>query len=101
GPGAAAGVVEAGRLERGAPRSLFRRLLRRARPTDLRASAMAAVLDRTFGHVLFADQISDRFVVEARPAGGHGTIGAVRVPLIAIRGLGPEAAQHILAVRAA
>ena len=32
---------------------------------------------------------------------GRGVVGSVRVPLTAIRGLGPEAAQHILAVRAA
>jgi DNA polymerase III alpha subunit len=51
---------------------------------------------------------SDRFMVEdSSPAlmeaqdKGRGTVGAIRVPLTAIRGLGPGAAQHILAVRAA
>src|SRR6266849_8458371 len=49
---------------------------------------------------------SDRFAVEdSSPAlmeaqdKGRGTVGAIRVPLTAIRGLGPEAAQHVLAVR--
>jgi DNA polymerase-3 subunit alpha len=32
---------------------------------------------------------------------GRGVVGAIRVPLTAIRGLGPEAAQHIVAVRTA
>jgi len=51
---------------------------------------------------------SDRFdVADSSPAlldaqhKGRGTVGAIRVPLVAIRGLGPQAAQHILAVRAA
>jgi DNA polymerase-3 subunit alpha len=46
-------------------------------------------------------QSSDRFVVETSTIEGRGTIGAIRVPLTAIRGMGPEAAQHIIAVRAA
>src|SRR5206468_1012366 len=47
------------------------------------------------------NQSSDRFVVQPGGGEGGGTIGVIRVPLTAIRGLGPEAAQHILAVRAA
>jgi DNA polymerase-3 subunit alpha len=66
---------------------------------------------RRFGVLLLppcVNSSSDRFEVEdAIPAvaeaqqKGHGTVGAIRVPLTAIRGLGPEAAQHVLAVRAA
>jgi DNA polymerase III subunit alpha len=59
---------------------------------------------RRFGVQLLppcVNQSSDRFVVEERPTEGRGTIGVVRVPLTAIRGLGPEAAQHIVAVRTA
>lgn len=51
---------------------------------------------------------SDRFVSEESGQTpldlqqlARGPIGCIRVPLTAIRGLGPEAAQHILAVRAA
>jgi DNA polymerase-3 subunit alpha len=51
---------------------------------------------------------TDRFEVEdSNPAlleaqhKGRGTVGAIRVLLTAIRGMGPQAAQHILAVRAA
>jgi DNA polymerase-3 subunit alpha len=47
------------------------------------------------------NQSSDRFKVEEATVESRGTIGAVRVPLTAIRGLGPETAQHCLAVRAA
>ena len=47
------------------------------------------------------NQSSDRFKVEQATVESRGTIGAVRVPLTAIRGLGPETAQHSLAVRAA
>jgi DNA polymerase-3 subunit alpha len=66
---------------------------------------------RRFGVLLLppcVNSSSDRFEVEdSSPAllearqKGRGTLGAVRVPLTAIRGLGPQAAQHILAVRAA
>jgi len=47
------------------------------------------------------NQSSDRFVVEQTIVERRGTIGAIRVPLTAIRGCGPNAAQHIAAVRAA
>jgi DNA polymerase-3 subunit alpha len=59
---------------------------------------------RRFGIVLLppcVNQSSDRFAVEANSGESSGTIGAIRVPLTAIRGLGPDAAQHILAVRCA
>jgi DNA polymerase-3 subunit alpha len=66
---------------------------------------------RRFGVLLLppcVNSSSDRFEVEeSSPAlseaqhKGRGTIGAIRVPLTAIRGLGPQAAQHVLAVRAA
>jgi DNA polymerase-3 subunit alpha len=65
---------------------------------------------RRFGVQLLppcVNRSGDRFTVEdSSPeldAGQHehrGTIGTIRVPLTAIRGLGPEAAQHILAARA-
>jgi DNA polymerase-3 subunit alpha len=42
-----------------------------------------------------------RFVVEDTPLHTRATLGAVRVPLTAVRGLGVDAAQHVLAVRAA
>jgi DNA polymerase III alpha subunit len=66
---------------------------------------------RRFGVLLLPPCLNastDRFEVEeSSPAlldaqrKGRGTVGAIRVPLTAIRGLGPQAAQHILAVRAA
>jgi DNA polymerase-3 subunit alpha len=59
---------------------------------------------RRFGVLLLppcVNQSSDRFVAEQDAGEGRGTIGAIRVPLTAIRGLGPGAAEHILAVRAA
>ncbi|MBV9173614.1 MAG: hypothetical protein JOZ81_26415 [Chloroflexi bacterium] len=59
---------------------------------------------RRFGVLLLppcVNQSGDRFRVEETDVEHRGTIGAIRVPLTAIRGLGPEAAQHILAVRAA
>jgi DNA polymerase-3 subunit alpha len=59
---------------------------------------------RRFGVLLLppcVNQSGDRFVVEPTTVENRGTIGAIRVPLTAIRGLGPEAAQHITAVRAA
>src|SRR5262249_34374710 len=49
----------------------------------------------------WVNQSTDRFGVEGNAGERRGTISAIRVPLPAIRGLGPEAAQHILAVRAA
>jgi len=59
---------------------------------------------RRFGVLLLPpciNQSNDRFKVEQATVESRGTIGAVRVPLTAIRGLGPETAQHCLAVRAA
>jgi DNA polymerase-3 subunit alpha len=59
---------------------------------------------RRFGVLLLPpciNQSSDRFKVEQATVESRGTIGAVRVPLTAIRGLGPETAQHSLAGRAA
>jgi DNA polymerase-3 subunit alpha len=63
---------------------------------------------RRFGVLILppcANQSSDRFQVEGAsrdPAlAGRARPGAIRVPLTAIRGLGAEAAHHILAVRAA
>jgi DNA polymerase-3 subunit alpha len=59
---------------------------------------------RRFGLLLLppcVNQSGDRFVVEPATVENRGTIGAIRVPLTAIRGLGPEAAQHVAAVRAA
>jgi DNA polymerase III subunit alpha len=65
---------------------------------------------RRFGVLLLppcVNSSSDRFdVQDSSPAlldaqrNGRGTVGAIRVPLVAIRGLGPQGAQHILAVRA-
>jgi len=59
---------------------------------------------RRFGVLLLpprVNQSGDRFIVEENTGESRGTIGAIRVPLTAIRGFGPEAAQHIVAVRAA
>jgi DNA polymerase-3 subunit alpha len=69
---------------------------------------------RRFGVLLLppcVNRSSERFCVEekekedndesAPAAEGRGAIGAIRVPLTAIRGLGPRAAQHILAARCA
>jgi DNA polymerase-3 subunit alpha len=64
---------------------------------------------RRFGLLLLPPCVngsSDRFIVEdtsrERSLRSHrGTVGAIGVPLTAIRGLGPDAARHILAVRAA
>src|SRR5216683_771730 len=71
----------------------------------------AAEEARRFGVLLLPPCVNlsiERFAVDdASPAlvaaqeKGHGVVGAVRVPLTAIRGLGPEAAQHIVAVRVA
>jgi hypothetical protein len=47
------------------------------------------------------NQSGDRFAVEPTMVENRGKIGAIRVPLTAIRGFGPEAAQHTAAVRAA
>jgi DNA polymerase-3 subunit alpha len=59
---------------------------------------------RRFGVIIMppcVNQSGDRFVVEQSDGEQRATIGIIRVPLTAIRGLGAEAAQHILAVRAA
>ncbi|MBV9323914.1 MAG: DNA polymerase III subunit alpha [Chloroflexi bacterium] len=66
---------------------------------------------RRFGVLLLPPCVnasSDRFAVEDSNLAlleaqqkGRGTVGAVRVPLTAIRGMGPDAAQHILGVRTA
>jgi DNA polymerase III alpha subunit len=63
---------------------------------------------RRFGVLLLppcVNRSAERFLVEDRSdelaaaqSKGRGVVGAIRVPLTAIRGLGPEAAQHILAV---
>ncbi len=62
---------------------------------------------RRFGLQLLppcVNRSGDHFVVEdegAPAAERRGTLAAIRVPLTAIRGLGPQAAQHILAARRA
>ena len=69
---------------------------------------------RRFGVLLLppcVNRSSDRFLVETESASeldlektsveGGKSVGAIRVPLTAIRGLGPEAGQHIVSVRAA
>jgi DNA polymerase-3 subunit alpha len=59
---------------------------------------------RRFGVVFLppcVNQSGDRFVAEESVDERRGTIGAIRVPLTAIRGIGAEAGQHILAARAA
>jgi DNA polymerase III alpha subunit len=50
---------------------------------------------RRFGVLLLppcVNKSGDRFMVEPAIVENRGTIGAIRVPLTAIRGLGPEAA---------